>query len=233
MGSKISTLLRPFGLCATTHPQKVMNLLNFHEFPLCTVVQLSNSTESYLFLNEVYWSLFVDLISRLKIQDSGLQTLLFLVISCWSFVVSRSHSALLCQACSKGWPRLSSFKDWRPRKDVGMWGFVPGRSMNVAFWMEESWFREDSNTTVQEILVSWYVCWICNIHRDQGERERECFFLLGGHSSNFPGHKTQGAHCVRQYSLGRTCFDSLPYRSWWFWLSSDGLLLSIQVFERG
>ena len=36
------------------HPQKVMNLLNFHEFPLCTVVQLSNSTASYLFLNEVY-----------------------------------------------------------------------------------------------------------------------------------------------------------------------------------
>lgn len=43
---------------ATTHPQKVMNLLNFHEFPLCTVVQLSNSTASYLFLNEVYWSLY-------------------------------------------------------------------------------------------------------------------------------------------------------------------------------
>lgn len=109
--------------------------------------------------------------------------LLFLVISCWSFVVeifpskktSRSHSTLLCQACSKGWPRLSSFKDWRPL----MWGFyIPGRPMFE--WlngMEGSWFREDSNTTIQEILVSWYVCWICtrNIHRDHGERERELF----------------------------------------------------------
>lgn len=41
------------------------------------------------------------------------------------------------------------------------------------------------------------------------ERERESAFLLGGSSSNFPGHKTQGAHCVCQYNLGRTCFDSL------------------------
>lgn len=87
---------------------------------------------------------------------------------------SRSHSTLLCQACSKGWPRLSSFKDWRPL----VWGFYTWRAdVSMAFWMEGSSFREDSNTTIQEILVSWYVCWICtrNIHGDHGERERVLF----------------------------------------------------------
>ena len=116
--------------------------------------------------------------------------------------------------------------------------YLEGRCLNG--WMEwkEGWFREDSNTTIQEILVSWYVCWICtrNIHRDHGERERECFFAGRIFQQFSWPQDTRGTLCL-SIQFGYDMFwlfaiTATRCRSWWSWLSSDGLLLSIQVFER-
>lgn len=102
-------------------------------------------------------------------------------------------------------------------------GFIPGGPMKMVFWMEGSSFREDSNTTIQEILVSWYVCWICtrNIHRDHGEREkeRECFFAGRIFQQFSWPQDTRGTLCL-SIQFGYDMFwlfaiTAERCRSWW------------------